>query len=85
MPPPLYDPPELSEDAAGVDPPMSAWPGAMRTPQDVMAACGTPATGSGVGAATGVSPVLECVVGRARLPFIPGMVVVVVVVTLLLL
>ena len=38
----LYDPPELHEDAARVDPPMSAWPGAMRTPQDVMAAGGDP-------------------------------------------
>ena len=52
MPPLLYDPPELTEDAARVDPPMSAWPGAMRTPQDVMATCGTPATGSGMGVAT---------------------------------
>ena len=40
MPPPLYDPPDLTEYAARVDPPMSAWPGAMRTPQDVMAAGG---------------------------------------------
>ena len=35
MPPLLYDPPELTEDAARVDPPMSAWPGAIRTPLDV--------------------------------------------------
>ena len=42
MPPLLYDPPELTEYAARVDPPMSAWPGAMRTPEDVMAACGDP-------------------------------------------
>ena len=42
MPPLLYDPPELIEYAARADPPMSAWPGAMRTPQDVMAACGDP-------------------------------------------
>ena len=38
----LCDPPELREDAAGVDPPMSAWPGGVRTPQGVMTACGDP-------------------------------------------
>ena len=38
----LYDPHELTEDAAGVDPLMSAWPGGGRTPQDVMTACGDP-------------------------------------------
>ena len=42
MPPLLYDPPELTEHAAGVDPPMPAWPGGVRTPRDVMAACGVP-------------------------------------------
>ena len=42
MPPLLYDPPELIEYAARVDPPMSAWPGGVRTPQDVMAACDDP-------------------------------------------
>ena len=42
MPALLYDPPELTEYAARVDPPMSASPGAMRKPQDVMAACGDP-------------------------------------------
>ena len=52
LPPLLYDPPDLREDAARVASPMSAWPSAMRTPQDVMATCGTPATGSGMGAVT---------------------------------
>ena len=42
MPPLLYDPPDLGEHAARVDPPMSASPGAMRTLQDVMAAGGDP-------------------------------------------
>ena len=43
-----------------------------------MAACGTPRPVPVWSPLRGVSPVLECVVGRARLPFIPGMVVVVV-------
>ena len=34
MPPLLYDPPELTGDAARVDPPMSAWPGGVRYPRD---------------------------------------------------
>ena len=56
----LYDPPELTEDAARVDPPMSAWPGAMRTPQDVMAAGGVPPRLVPVWTPLrGVSPVLE--------------------------
>ena len=38
----LYDPPDLTEYAAGVDPPMSASPGIIRPPQDVMGACGDP-------------------------------------------
>ena len=40
MPALLYDPPELTEDTARADPPMSASPGTMRKPQDVMAAGG---------------------------------------------
>ena len=52
--------PELTLIAARVDPPMSAWPGGMRTPQDVMAACGDPCDRFRYGAPLrGVSPVLE--------------------------
>ena len=84
MPPLLYDPPELTEDAARVE-----------TRPCPLARRHTDAAGCDGGVRRllrlvpvwaplrGVSPVLECVGGRARLarlPFIPGMVVVVVVV-----
>ena len=46
----LCDPPELHEDAAGVDPPMSAWPGGVRRPPRPVRV-GAPLRG--------VSPVLE--------------------------
>ena len=38
----LYDPPQLHEYASRGDPPYSAWPGTIRTPEDIMAACGDP-------------------------------------------
>ena len=80
MPPLLYDPPELHEDAARVDPPMSAGPapcgrhrmcdgGVRRPPRPVPVWAPL----------RGVSPVLACVGGRVGLPFIPGAVDVVVV------
>ena len=59
MPPLLYDPPELIEYAARADPPMSAWPGAMRTPQECDGGVRRPPRPVRVGAPLrGVSPVL---------------------------
>ena len=74
MPTLLYDPPELHEDAARVDPPMSAGPGAIRTPQDVMAAYGDPRDWFRYGRPLRSVSSGDGMSGRARRPrpFIPG-------------
>ena len=52
MPTLLYDPPELTECAARVDPPMSAWPGRHTNATGCDGGVRYPATGSGMVAAT---------------------------------